>query len=128
MSKKNKKQSKISDSLLGLGLSAGLLGGLTGLIGDNMKGMFGDDILDMERVVKSIAHGNIQGILEHFDFERDELKRRIKTLEERCERLKEELDKEKELKIKLEIDNEMLKEFQQKFKTEVKKKSKKKKK
>lgn len=106
MKKEKPKMSALDSSLIGLGVSAGLMG----IIGGMMGKMFGlNDEKTPQKLAEEMMAGAVRGILEHFEYKLDEQKRQI-------ERMIEE-------KTKIEDERNLLKE-QLEFKEDEKKSSK----
>ena len=71
---KIKKKIDIGNNLVGLGMSAGIIGMLMG----GMNKMFG--INDDKGNLKEMVSGIVQGFLEHFEFKIDDLQDKVKEL------------------------------------------------
>ena len=88
--KKNARYSDFTSSMIGLGVSAGVMGLMMG----GMNKMFG--LNDDKSNLKEMMNGMVQGFLEHYEFKVEDLKDKIKTLEEEKKRAEEERDRTKE--------------------------------
>ena len=91
--KKNKHNDALTQSMLGLGLGAAMIGAMSSMMFGGNK-MFG--LNDDKGNLKEMMNGMVQGFLEHFEFKIDDLKDRIKKLEEDKKRAEEDRDATKE--------------------------------
>ena len=93
MKKEKPKMSALDSSLIGLGVSAGVIG----IIGGMMGKMFGlNDEKTPQKLAEEMMAGAVRGILEHFEYKLDEQKRQIERMIEEKTKIEDERDSLKE--------------------------------
>jgi hypothetical protein len=94
MKKEKPKMSALDSSLIGLGVSAGLMGTK---LGGMMGKMFGlNDEKTPQKLAEEMMAGAVRGILEHFEYKLDEQKRQIERMIEEKIKIEDERDSLKE--------------------------------